>query len=78
MSQKHSSSDSISSYEPEPEVAVVSRDGSHLEAAIDGQMFYCSLLTIHGRMAARVYAYSIAGEDPKVARAILAVVGKEG
>ena len=63
---------------PDAEVAIVSKDGSHLEAAIDGQMFYVSLDTIHGRSAARAYAYSVAGDDPATARAILAVVGREG
>lgn len=87
MSPKLSNSDS-SSYAnpdasseqtaPDPEVVVVAVDGSHLEAAIDGQMFYCSLAGIHGRRAARAFAYSLGGEDPKTARAILAAVGKEG
>ena len=86
MSPKPCSSDNSSRFTnedvveqaPEPEVAVVSRDGSHLEAAIDGRMFYVSLDSVHGRMAARAYAYSVAGDDPATARAILSVVGREG
>lgn len=61
---------------PEPELTIM--DGEKLEAFIDNGTFFCSLLAIHGRMAARAYAYSIAAEDPKTAKAILKIVRREG
>ena len=62
--------------QPDPELVIM--DGDHLDAALDGNTFYVSLVTIHGRAAARAYAYSIAGEDPATAKAILKIVGREG
>jgi hypothetical protein len=61
---------------PEPELTIM--DGDRLEAFIDNGTFFCTFLAIHGRAAARAYAYSIAAEDPKTARAILQIVGREG
>ena len=61
---------------PEPQLVVM--DGDRLDAALDAFMFYVSLLTIHGRAAVRAYAYSLAGEDPVTAKAILKIVGREG
>jgi hypothetical protein len=46
-------------------------------ALCDG-IFALRLSTVHGRMAARAFAYSIAAEDPGLARAILDKVGREG
>ena len=62
--------------QPDPELVIM--DGDHLDAALDANMFYVSLFSIHGRAAARAYAYSIAGEDPATAKAILKIVGREG
>ena len=73
MLQKHSSSEPS---RPEPELVIM--DGERLDAALDQTMFYVSLETIHGRAAARAYAYSLAGEDPATAKAILKIVGREG
>jgi hypothetical protein len=62
--------------QPDPELTILMDDELH--ASLDGNMFYVRLTTIHGRAAARAYAYSLAGEDPKAARAILKIVGREG
>ena len=61
---------------PEPELVIM--DGETLDAALDHEMFIVRLVTIHGRAAARAYAYSLAGEDPTTARAVLKIVGREG
>lgn len=52
-------------------------DGS-LEFVIEGNWVRFSLKTIHGRMAARMYAYSIQATDRALADAILERVGREG
>jgi hypothetical protein len=46
--------------------------------AIEGNLLAARLDTIHGRMAARALAYSLAADEPGVARAILDRVGREG
>jgi hypothetical protein len=48
------------------------------EFSISGNTVSFDLGSIHGRMAARMYAYSIQAEDPGLARAILTRVGLEG
>lgn len=53
------------------------RDG-RLEFVIEGEWVRFSLRTIHGRMAARMYAYSIEATDKGLSDAILARVGREG
>lgn len=45
---------------------------------LDGDVFVVRLSSVHARMAARAYAYSIAGEDAATAKAILEYVGREG
>ena len=45
---------------------------------IEGNKMLVDLTTIHGRMAARMLAYSLAATDPGLARAILSRVGQEG
>ena len=69
---------STSSTEGQPDLELVIMEGDCLDAALDTNMFYVSLSSIHGRSAARAYAYSIAGEDPATAKAILKIVGREG
>jgi hypothetical protein len=69
-------SPNTSNERPEPELVVM--DGDRLDAALDSNMFYVSLVTIHGRAAARAYAYSLAGEDPVTAKAVLKIVEREG
>ena len=49
-----------------------------LEFVLEGEWVRFRLTTIHGRMAARMYAYSIAATDPGLAKAILDRVGREG
>ena len=71
-------SPNISNAEGQPEPELIVMNGRRLDAALDTNMFYVSLLTIHGRAAARAYAYSLAAEDPTTARAILRIVGREG
>lgn len=61
---------------PDPELVIM--DGDTLEAAIDNGTFFCLLSMIHGRAAVRAYAYSLAAEDPKTAKQILKIVGREG
>ncbi len=71
-------SQNISKTEGQPDPELVIMDGDRLDAALDPNMFYVSLSSIHGRSAARAYAYSISGEDPTTAKAILKIVGREG
>lgn len=53
-------------------------DGNRLEVFLSDQVFAIDPHSIHGRMAIRAYAYSIAADDPATAKAILSVVGREG
>jgi hypothetical protein len=69
---------SPSTYNEQPDPDLVVMDGNRLDAALDANTFFVSLLTIHGRAAVRAYAYSIAGEDPTTAKAILKIIGREG
>jgi len=55
------------------------REHNHIvEVEIAGDHLIVDLRTHDGRMAARMYAYSIADRDPGIARAILSRVGQEG
>lgn len=74
MSPRPYSSDSES--RPEPELVIM--DGDEMEAKIDNGMFTARLASIHGRAAARAFAYSMSGEDPKTAKAVLKIVEREG
>jgi hypothetical protein len=40
--------------------------------------FACHLTDVHGRFAIRAYAFSVAQEDPALAKHLLAAVGREG
>lgn len=53
-------------------------DGKRIEAFLSDNVAVFDPHSIHGRMAIRAYAYSIAAEDPGLAKAVLAVVGREG
>lgn len=53
-------------------------DGKRIECFLSDNVFAIDPHSIHGRMAIRAYAYSVAGEDPATAKAILAAVGREG
>jgi hypothetical protein len=57
---------------------LVRENGGRIEIKINGNTMSVDLRTIHGRMAARMLAYSIQAEDPGLARAILHRVGLEG
>lgn len=53
-------------------------DGNRLEVFLSDNVFAIDPHSIHGRMAIRAYAYSIAADDPATAKAILSVIGREG
>lgn len=53
-------------------------DGNRMEVFLSDNVFVVDPHSVHGRNAVRAYAYSLAGEDPATAKAILAVVGREG
>jgi hypothetical protein len=57
------------------EVRVIKLEGTLL---LDGKTFAVRLDSIHARMAVRAYAYSIASEEPAIAKALLERVGREG
>lgn len=57
-------------------LVILRREG--MDAYSDGREFWVRLDSIHGRMAARAYAHSIAAEDPEVARTLLQLVGRTG
>ena len=63
---------------PSREDVILTADGTDAEAILTDDYFAVNLTTVHGRMAARAYAYSLAAEDPATARHILSRVGKEG
>lgn len=54
-------------------------DGQRVEAFLSDQVFIIDPHSVHGRMAIRGYAYSIAaGGDATAAKALLSKVGREG
>jgi hypothetical protein len=54
-------------------------DGNRVEAFLSDRVLIVDPHSVHGRMAVRAYAYSLASEGNRAAaKALLAQVGREG